>query len=205
MKLKHLLMNVTLKILIASLLMGLSGSISCVYADSLYSLRARPIGLASGIYGLEGFWMLNNDSIFQGLFVGPTFHAFQGNDDPKQTALTNYEIGIKFGKLFQMGAPNRGWFVMGNLNLYKTQVSQYYAPQSRTLTAEFAQLGEAVFVGYQWPATLIGEHWDLRLGVGAVFKEAYVQYFDVGTASPVQVGARKRWDPTLEYTMGYTF
>ena len=170
-------------------------------ADILYSVRVRPIALATEVPGAEFY--LSTDS---GYFIGGTFHYFSGQNDTKNTALTNTETGLRFGRVFPSGVENQGWFIMGNINYYRTNVSNFYTVTGQDFSLDTGQMGEALFLGYQFRARLIGkDHWDLRLGLGCNYKSEIVQNFVASNGTVIPVGIRERLDPTLEFTLGYVF
>ena len=80
-------------------------------SQSLWSVRVRPLGLVSNVYGLEGAWM-SNEGMLKGFFIGPTAHFLGEQNDNRQAAINIAEVGIKFGKLFQSYRENAGYFIM---------------------------------------------------------------------------------------------
>ena len=173
---------------------------SLAHSRNFYSLRVRPLALASTVYGGEVYGMTDT-----GYFIGSTFHYFYGKNPERLSAVENTEIGIRFGKVFQEKSVNQGWFLMGNLNWFITSVKQFNVNGGSTFDAKIQQPGEAFFGGYQWRALIIGTHWDLRLGVGMAYKAEKLLNFDDTAGNRIQIGVRKRFDPSLEYTMGYIF
>ena len=165
-----------------------------------YSLRIRPLGLVDQIYGIEAFATSPT-----GFFAGPTFHYFAGTDSPKGTSLTVSEIGIKAGKVFYTQKRNQGWFIFGMLNYYFTGVTNLNAATQQTFTANINQFGEGIFAGYQIKTHLIGpERWDIRFGVGIVNKDELIKTFVASNGAPVPIGVRKRLNPALEFSLGYS-
>ena len=188
------------RVKIALLIFFISPTMSFGADDALiYSLRVRPLGILTASPGAEVF--LGTES---GFFIGPTFATFSGDNDIKSTALQTTEIGLKFGRVFGGRTANQGWFVMGNINYYLTSVTQFYSGLSKSFQANIHQFGEAIFAGYQFQASLIGDRWDVRLGLGLAYKPGEVQYFQDGYGNTVPVGVLKRFDPSLEFTLGYS-
>ena len=166
---------------------------------SHFSLRLRPFGLAQGIYGMEAFFQHSS-----GWFIGPTAHFFSGDNSVKQTTLTNQEIGIKLGHLFYQEDHQRGFFVMGSVDFQNTTIGSYYSVTKQTFTSQIQQYSGSLFAGYQFKATLIGpQHWDLRLGLGIVYKPEMISYFRAIDNIIFPIGVRERLDSTLEFTLGY--
>lgn len=175
-----------------------SGTATELTVPSTFSLRARPLALFSQVYGAEAYYTTGG-----GFFIGPTYHYFLGNNADRLSAVRNYEFGIRFGKIFETHLRQQGWFVMGNVNLLNTTVVQYNANADSVFRNQFNQIGEALFGGYQWKASILGRHWDVRLGVGLAFKPESIKYFDDTAGNAVPIGVRQRFDPTLEFSMGY--
>jgi len=166
---------------------------------SHFSFRLRPFAFAQGIFGAEAFYQLPS-----GWFAGPTAHFFSGDNSVKATTLTNQEIGIKLGHLFYRDDHQRGFFILGSVDFENTTIGSYYSITKQTFNTQIQQYSESLFVGYQFRAILIGpKHWDLRLGLGAVYKPEVITYFKAIDGNIFPLGVRQRLDSSLEFTLGY--
>ena len=169
--------------------------------DLFYSVRIRPLGLIDQIYGGEAYVMTRS-----GYFFGTTYNIFKGTNTDKNTYLSNSELGFRLGKVFWGHLKNSGFFIFANFLYEFTLVSNYYQVTDQTFAVNIKQPGEALYVGYQIRTKVFGpDRWDVRLGLGIVNKDAVIKNFQADDQSRFQMGVRARRDPSLEFSLGYTF
>jgi len=162
------------------------------------SFRIRPLGLVQGVLGAEAF--IRNQT---GWFIGPTAFFFAASNSTKQTTISNWELGIKAGRIFYT-SELQGFFVFADLSLENTSLTSYYTPTNQIFAVTLSQLSEALFAGYQFRATFFSEHhWDFRLGLGIAYKPGLITKLQAEDGSPIIMGSRKRLDPSMEFTVGY--
>ena len=166
-----------------------------------YSLRIRPIAILYGIPGVEAFATHSN-----GYFIGPTFHFFSEENDLNNSSLKGSVVGLKFGRVFPDGVPHQGWFIFGNINYLNARMSNFYSTTQQTFSGSINLWYESLFVGYQFNSLIFGPNeWDVRLGVGMVYRPDRYLTFKANNSDLVPVGIRERLDPSLEFTIGYCF